>query len=73
MLLIDEPDIVRELRRDESDGKLHLWTLDEDPTISKMGNVVNVLPNQEEKTVKNYDDAFILAKKAFKEIKKSKI
>lgn len=64
----EESDIVKELREEERQGKLTLWSLDDENHLSNdhhKSKESNTLRGTEPK---NYDEALVMAKKALKDI-----
>ena len=68
--LLDEPDIVKELRQEELQGKLSPLPIYDD--LSSYDHVYpDAQPDVHKRVVTNYNDALALAKKALKDIEKS--
>ncbi len=66
-IFLNEPDIVKELRSEEREGKL-FSSLDEEQEIPNVGNTITRRSNENETQTKTYHDVFLLAKKALKDI-----
>jgi len=70
-VLFDEPDIVKELRQDEMEGKLSYPVFEDMEPFEQSKEYMNMMETYSEPTViKNYDDALAMAKKALHDIEK---
>jgi hypothetical protein len=68
-LLFNEPDIVRQLRQEELEGKLTYPVFEDmEPFEQKESYEKLVLPAHEPASVKNYSEALSLARKALQEV-----
>ncbi len=65
---LEDSDIVKELREEERQGKLSLWSLDDEKYLSYDQHSSKEPSSLRGTEPKNYDEALIMAKKALKDI-----